>query len=147
MEETNQNSQTSLDFNVEEFEPSDESEIQQIIKHCFKKNLPIEIIGSQTKKEIGKKLQCAKTLKMSKFSGIIDYKPEELYITVKAGTPIKNIQEELKKNNQHLAFEPVNFSEIFQKDSNEGTIGGTLSCNFSGLGEPCGDSVFFLFTM
>ena len=72
MEETNQNSQTSLDFNVEEFEPSDESEIQQIIKHCFKKNLPIEIIGSQTKKEIGKKLQCAKTLKMSKFSGIID---------------------------------------------------------------------------
>jgi glycolate oxidase FAD binding subunit len=132
MEETNQNSQTSLDFNVEEFEPSDESEIQQIIKHCFKKNLPIEIIGSQTKKEIGKKLQCAKTLKMSKFSGIIDYKPEELYITVKAGTPIKNIQEELKKNNQHLAFEPTNFSKIFKTDSNEGTIGGTIACNFAG---------------
>ena len=132
MEETNQNSQTSLDFNVEEFEPSDESEIQQIIKHCFKKNLPIEIIGSQTKKEIGKKLQCAKTLKMSKFSGIIDYKPEELYITVKAGTPIKNIQEELKKNNQHLAFEPINFSKIFKTNSNEGTIGGTIACNLAG---------------
>ncbi len=132
MEEINQNSQTSLDFNVEKFEPKEEREIQQIIKYCFKKNLPLEIVGSQTKQGIGKKLQCAKTLQMSKFSGIIDYKPEELYITVKSGTPIKTIQEVLKKNNQHLAFEPTNFSQIFKKDSNEGTIGGTLSCNFSG---------------
>ena len=52
-------------------------------------------------------MQCAKTLDMSKFSGIIDYKPEELYITVKAGTPINIVREELKKNKQHLAFEPV----------------------------------------
>ena len=132
MEETNQNSQTSLDFNSEKFEPKNENEIQEIIKYCFKKNLPLEIIGSQTKQGIGKKLQCAKTLKMSKFSGIIDYKPEELYITAKAGTPIKIIQDELKKNNQHLAFEPINFSKIFKTNSNEGTIGGTLSCNFSG---------------
>ena len=69
---------------------------------------------------------------MSNYSGIIDYKPEELYITVKAGTPLKEIQNQLKKNNQHLAFEPINFSEIFKTSANEGTIGGTLSCNFSG---------------
>ena len=132
MEEINQNSQTSLDFKVDKFEPKDESEIQQIVRYCFKKNLPIEIVGSQTKRNIGKQLQCAKTLDMSKYSGIIDYKPEELYITVKAGTSLKVIQDELKKNNQHLAFEPINFSEIFKTNLNEGTIGGTLSCNFSG---------------
>ena len=132
MEEINQNSPTSLDFNTEKFEPRDEIEIQQIIKFCYKKNLPIEIVGNQTKLDIGKKMQCAKTLDMSKFSGIIDYKPEELYIKVKAGTPINFVREELKKNKQHLAFEPVNFSKIFKKNSNEGTVGGTLSCNFSG---------------
>ena len=132
MEEINQNSPTSLDFNTEKFEPKDEIEIQQIIKFCYKKNLPIEIVGNQTKLDIGKKMQCAKTLDMSKFSGIIDYKPEELYIKVKAGTPINFVREELKKNKQHLAFEPVNFSKIFKKNSNEGTVGGTLSCNFSG---------------
>ena len=132
MEEINQNSPTSLDFNTEKFEPKDEIEIQQIIKFCYKKNLPIEIVGNQTKLDIGKKMQCAKTLDMSKFSGIIDYKPEELYIKVKAGTPINLVREELKKNKQHLAFEPVNFSKIFKKNSNEGTVGGTLSCNFSG---------------
>ena len=132
MEEINQNSPTSLDFNTEKFEPKDEIEIQQIIKFCYKKNLPIEIVGNQSKLDIGKKMQCAKTLDMSKFSGIIDYKPEELYIKVKAGTPLNFVREELKKNKQHLAFEPVNFSKIFKKNSNEGTVGGTLSCNFSG---------------
>ncbi len=132
MEEINQNSRTSLDFNTDKFEPTDENQIQQIIKFCYKKNLPIEIVGNKTKQGIGKELQCAKTLDMSKFSGIIDYKPEELYITVKAGTPVKSIQERLKQNNQHLAFEPTNFSQIFKTSPNEGTIGGTLSCNFSG---------------
>ena len=132
MEETNQNSQTYQDFNSDIYKPNNEKDLQEIIKYCFKNNLPIEIIGKGTKSLIGKKLQCAKTLDMSNISGIIDYKPEELYITVKAGTPIKTIQDELKKNNQHLAFEPINFSELFKKDSNEGTIGGTISCNFSG---------------
>jgi len=132
MEEINQNSQTSLDFNSGTLKPNNENDLQDAIKYCYKKDLPIEIVGTRTKNEIGKKLQCAKILDMSNISGIIEYKPEELYITAKAGTPIKVIQDELKKNNQHLAFEPINFSEIFKKDSNEGTIGGTLSCNFSG---------------
>ena len=132
MEEINQNSQTSLDFNLDILKPENEDQLQQMIKHCYKKDLPVEIVGAGTKNDIGKKLQCAKTLDMSNISGIVDYKPEELYITVKAGTPIKTIQDKLKSNNQHLAFEPINFSEIFKKNSNEGTAGGTLSCNFSG---------------
>ena len=132
MEEINQNSQTSLDFNLDILKPNNETDLQEIIKYCYKKDLPIEIIGSGTKNDIGKKLQCAKILDMSNISGIIEYKPEELYITVKAGTPIKTVHDQLKKNNQHLAFEPTNFSELFKKDLNEGTVGGTLSCNFSG---------------
>ena len=132
MEEINQNSQTFLDFNSDILKPNNENDLQEIIKYCYKKDLPIEIVGAGTKNQIGKKLQCAKILDMSNISGIVEYKPEELYITVKAGTPVKTVQDELKKNNQHLAFEPINFSELFKKDSNEGTIGGTLSCNFSG---------------
>ena len=132
MEEINQNSQTFLDFNSDILKPSNENDLQEIIKYCYKKDLPIEIVGAGTKNQIGKKLQCAKILDMSNISGILEYKPEELYITVKAGTPIKTVQDELRKNNQHLAFEPINFSQLFKKDSNEGTIGGTLSCNFSG---------------
>jgi len=132
MEEISQNSQISLDFNSDKLKPNNEAELQQIIKFCYRKDLPIEIIGTGSKTNIGKKLQCAKLLDMSNISGIVNYKPEELYITVKAGTSFAFIQEELKKNNQHLAFEPINFSQLFNGNSGEGTIGGTLSCNFSG---------------
>ncbi len=95
MEEINQNSQTFLDFNLDILKPNNENDLQEIIKYCYKKDLPIEIVGTGTKSKIGKKLQCAKILDMSNISGIIEYKPEELYITVKAGTSIKAVQDEL----------------------------------------------------
>jgi len=130
--ELKRNSQTFQDFNSTILKPSNEEQVQQIIRYCYKNNLSIEIVGTGSKKEIGKNLQCKKILDMSNISGIMNYKPDELYITVKASTPINSIQEELKKNNQYLAFEPVNFEKIFEKDSKEGTIAGALSCNFSG---------------
>ena len=55
MQEINQNSQTSLDFNLDILKPNNETDLQQIIKYCYKKDLPIEIIGSRTKNQIGKK--------------------------------------------------------------------------------------------
>ena len=73
MEEINQNSQTSLDFNLEILKPNNEDDLQSIIKFCYKKDLPIEIIGTGTKKDIGRKLQCAKVLDMSNISGTVSY--------------------------------------------------------------------------
>jgi glycolate oxidase FAD binding subunit len=92
-----ENSQTFQDFNSTILKPSNEEQVQQIIRYCYKNNLSIEIVGTGSKKEIGKNLQCKKILDMSNISGIINYKPDELYITVKASTPINSIQEELKK--------------------------------------------------
>ena len=51
MEEINQNSQTYLDFNSDILKPNNEEEIQQIIKYCYKKDLPIEIIGTGSMKK------------------------------------------------------------------------------------------------
>ena len=53
MEETNQNSQTYQDFNSDIYKPNNEKDLQEIIKYCFKNNLPIEIIGKGTKSLIG----------------------------------------------------------------------------------------------
>ena len=38
------------------------------------------------------------------YAGVVAYHPEELVITVKAGTPIKDITEALAQNNQGLSF-------------------------------------------
>jgi len=130
--EEKQNSQTSLDFNQNVFKPSTREEIVEIVKNCFKKNIPLEINGLKSKNKIGRNFQSEKTLDLSNYSGVIEYKPEELYIKVKAGTPIKDIVEQLDKNNQQLAFEPNDFGYLFNGASNSGSIGGVVSCNFAG---------------
>ncbi len=129
--EEKQNSPTYQDSNLIEY-PQNEREVSSFIKKFYKSNIPVELVGSGSKKNIGKPLQCAKTLNLSKLNGIIEYLPEELYIKVKAGTPIQKIEEELKKNNQQLAFEPINFGYLLNEKSDYGTAGGQVACNISG---------------
>jgi len=114
------------------YKPVDEIETSNFIKEIYKKNLPTEIVGTNTKNFIGNKLQCAKVLDLSRLSGIVEYLPEELYIKVKACTPISLIEESLEKNNQQLAFEPIDFGYLKDSKSSKGTAAGQLSCNFSG---------------
>ena len=71
--------------------PQNEKEVSNFIKKFYKTNTAIELIGSGSKKKIGKTLQCAKILNLSKLNGIIEYLPEELYITGKANTLIEQI--------------------------------------------------------
>ena len=130
--EEKQNSQISQDFNQSTFKPKTIREVSEIIRECYKKNIPLEISGLKSKKKIGRNFQAEKTLDLSNYSGIIDYKPEELYIKVKSGTPLKDIKIELDKNNQQLAFEPIDFGPLFLGKKNEGTIGGVVACNFAG---------------
>ena len=130
--EEKQNFQTFLDFNQNTFKPNSREEIVEIVKNCYKKNIPLEINGSKSKYRIGRNFQSEKTLDLSNYSGIIEYKPEELYIKAKAGTPLKTIINELDKNDQQLAFEPIDFGFLFKGQSNSGTIGGVIACNFAG---------------
>ena len=102
--EEKQNFQTFQGFSSQILKPSNQEQICQIVKECYKKNIPLEILGLGTKKKIGRNFQSEKTLDLSKYYGVIDYKPEELYIKVKSGNPLKEIKDHLDKNNQHLAF-------------------------------------------
>ena len=106
--EVKKNSQISQDSN-DVVRPENEKEVSKFVKEIYKKNLPIQIIGSNSKNFIGNKLQCAKVLNLSNLSGVIEYLPEELYIKVKACTPIIEIEKILDEKNQQLAFEPIDF--------------------------------------
>ena len=128
--EEKQSSLTSQDSNL--LYPEKEKEVSDIIKKLYKSNVPIEIIGSGSKRKIGKPLQCGKTLSLSKLDGIIEYQPEELYIKVKAGTKIDKIENALRKNKQQLAFEPIDFGYLFTGKSDCGTAAGQVACNISG---------------
>jgi len=125
------NFQTSQDSNYIAY-PDNEKEVSSFIKKSYKTNATIEIVGSRSKKKIGKPIQCTKVLNLSKLNGIIEYLPEELYIKVKGCTPIQKIEEELKKNKQQLIFEPIDFGCMLSGKSDYGTAAGQVACNIAG---------------
>ena len=129
--ETKKNSQIFQDSN-NTYYPEDELQVSDVVKELYKKNQPTELIGTGTKNFIGNKIQSAKKLSLSKLSGIVEYLPQELYIKVKANTPLELVEKELEKNNQELAFEPIDFGFIQSGISNKGTIAGYLACNYAG---------------
>ena len=114
------------------FYPEDELQVSSVVKELYEKNLSTELNGTNSKNFIGNKIHSANKIFLSKLSGIIEYLPEELYIKVKANTPLELVEKELEKNNQELAFEPIDFGFIEGGKSNKGTVAGHLACNFAG---------------
>lgn len=95
----------------------------RVAKAASKKN-PIRIVGGGTKNFYGGPLE-GDTLDLHKWSGIISYEPTELVMSVKAGTPLHEVEEALAEQGQELAFEPPRFGK-------NSTIGGTIISGLSG---------------
>ena len=143
--EVKKNSQIFLDSNV--LSPENEQAVSDIVRENYKKNLPLEIVGSNTKKFIGYNLQTAKILNFSNLNGLVEYLPEELYIKVKAGTPLNLIEETLEKQNQQLAFETVDFGYINEgksKDYHFGAIGISRSGDI--IVDKTKDTIYYAFS-
>jgi glycolate oxidase FAD binding subunit len=69
----------------------------------------------------------AQTLELSTcaLTGITSYEPSELVITARAGTPLQELEAELARHGQCLAFEPPHFGP-------RATLGGAVACGLSG---------------
>ena len=72
----------------------------------------LEVLGSGTKRGLGRPLQPETAIDMSGFKGISLYEPEELVLEAGAGTPLSEIEKALAKNDQQLAFEPPDYSKM-----------------------------------
>ena len=62
-------------------------------------------------------------------SGIVAYEPRELVLTVRAGTPLVEVEAAVAAERQMLPFEPPHFGP-------GATIGGTVAAGFSGPRRP-----------
>ena len=108
--------------------PSNETELAEIAAGA---QGPIEIIGTGSKRRLGRPVQAAATLDMSGFSRIIAYEPEELILDVGAGTRLSEVEELISSRGQQLAFEPPDWSALLGAP-HSGTVGGLIACNLSG---------------
>jgi len=63
-------------------------------------------------------------------AGITSYEPSELVVTVRAGTPLAELEAALAEKGQCLAFEPPRFGQL--KGQGGGTCGGMVAAGLSG---------------
>ena len=84
----------------------------------------VEIIGGGSKKFYGAALD-ALAIEVAGHSGVIDYDPAELVITLRAGCRLSEVEALLAENRQMFAFEPPHFAP-------EATIGGMVASGLAG---------------
>jgi glycolate oxidase FAD binding subunit len=96
------------------------------IQQAGKAKTKINIAGGQSKSWYGD-TPVGDVLSTKNYQGIIDYQPEELVITVRAGTPLAEVEKVLAEKNQMFAFEPPHFGST-------ATIGGMVASGLAGPG-------------
>ncbi len=85
---------------------------------------PLLIRGSGSKDFYGGQLQ-GELLETAPLAGIVNYEPSELVVTVRAGTPLAELEAALAERGQCLPFEPPHFG-------GSGTVGGMVAAGLSG---------------
>ncbi|RQO81690.1 glycolate oxidase subunit GlcE [Acidovorax sp. FJL06] len=89
---------------------------------------PLRIRGGGTKDFHGLALH-GEVLDTRGLRGIVSYEPSELVVTVRAGTPLAELEAALAERGQCLPFEPPHFSKGPQEAA---TVGGMVAAGLSG---------------
>lgn len=100
------------------------TDIQARVVDAIERRVPQAIIGGGTKQFLGREVQ-GEPLALEEHRGVIDYHPEELVLTARAGTPLSELETLLAEHDQMFAFEPPHFGAA-------ATLGGTIAANLSG---------------
>ncbi|HEY0621604.1 glycolate oxidase subunit GlcE [Sphingomonas sp.] len=90
----------------------------------------LRLRGGGTKDGIGAPCD-ARVVDMRGFSGVIDYDPPELVLTVRAGTPLAEIGALVAGEGQMLAFDPFDHGAMLG-NGDGATIGGVIAAGVAG---------------
>ncbi len=124
------------------FKPSDAAGVAEVVAWAAAENYPLEVVGGGSKRTLGRPVQAAHCLALGALSGVELYEPAELVLRVKAGTPMDEIFALLERENQELAFEPLDYGPLLRKSAETegagldvvtgGTVGGMIGTNLAG---------------
>ncbi len=103
------------------------------IREAGAQRQPLRIVGGNTRAFYGEP-RAGQALHTSEVSGIVDYQPSELVVSVRGGTPLSVLEAALHEHRQYLAFEPPRFGAA-------GTVGGMVASGLSGPGRMAGGSL------
>jgi glycolate oxidase FAD binding subunit len=112
--------------------PRSREELRQAVEWALNEGATLDVRGGGSKLDLGKPMRCDQVLDLSGLSGIVDYAPEELVVTLRAGTPMREVEALLAQRNQMLAFEPPDLGPLLGRPPGEGTLVGSIMGNFAG---------------
>ena len=84
-------------------------DLTERIRQAAAAGTPLRIRGGGSKDFYGQSLQ-GELLDTRGLTGIVNYEPSELVVTVRAGTPLAELEAALAEQGQYLPFEPPHFS-------------------------------------
>ena len=111
----------------------DASALLDKVADCRRHRQRIAIVGHGSKPAFDSTDDCA-VLSTRDHTGIVDYRPEELVITARAGTPLSELADAVAEQGQLLPFDPPRFGGL-------GTLGGAIACGWSGPARPWRGSI------
>ena len=94
------------------------------IQAFVRDNQQVHVIGRGSKESLHRSVVGCAVADISGLCGISEYQPQEYTLTVRAGTPVYELQSELRRQGQYLPFDPLL--------PDRASIGGTVACNLSG---------------
>ena len=84
--------------------------IQEQVLKARSNGQKLNIVGGGSKSFMGRQSDAdASTLSLAEHTGVVEYHPVELVLTVRAGTTLKEIEAVLAEQGQCLHFEPPHF--------------------------------------
>lgn len=114
------------------YQPADEAQLAELLAWACQRQMPLDLLGSGSKRRLGRPVQAAATLSLAELRGITLYEPNELVMRARAGTPLAEITAALSEHRQHLAFEPADYGPLLGEPAGQGTIGGVFAANLAG---------------
>lgn len=112
--------------------PRSPEELRQAVEWALNDGKTLDVRGGGSKIALGKPMECDQVLDLSGISGIVDYAPEELVVTLRAGTPMHDVEALLAQRNQMLAFEPPDLGPLLGQEAGQGTLVGAVMGNLAG---------------
>lgn len=114
------------------FKPDTAAQLADTVQWALSAAEPMEVLGTGTKRGLGRPVQAGYALDLSALSGVVAYEPDELVLTVKAGTPLAEVLPMLAERRQHFAFEPQDLGPLYGLPAGGGTVGGLLAAGLTG---------------
>ena len=101
------------------------STFKERIKQAAKSKQTLRIQGGNTKDFYGEHNASHTVLDTREHAGVVSYEPSELVVTVRAGTPLAQLEQLLSTQGQCLAYEPPHFGA-------SATVGGMVAAGLAG---------------